>query len=102
MDGAPQTAIYDTMRTIFRSINWKGFGGESTFIWSLGLWPFKDTFYSNSSSRVRNAFAEDFGGFESMPFTHSLVSALSGGGFTPGLFLFIRAFSPSITFYRHG
>ena len=64
--------------------NWKGFGGESTFLWSLGLWPFKDTFYSNSSSRVRNKFAEDYGGTETMPFTQALVSALGGGGFAPG------------------
>ena len=64
--------------------NWKGFGGESTLLWSLGLWPFKDTFYSNSSSRVKNSFAEDYGGYESLPFTQALVSALSGGGFAPG------------------
>ena len=24
--------------------NWHGFAGESTFIWALGLWPFKDTY----------------------------------------------------------
>jgi len=64
--------------------NWKGFGGESTLLWALGLWPFKDTFYSNSSSRVKNLFAEDYGGYESLPFTQALVSALSGGGFAPG------------------
>ena len=31
------------------STNYVGFAGESTWIWALGLWPFKDTFYSNSS-----------------------------------------------------
>ena len=64
--------------------NWKGFGGESTLLWSLGMWPFKDTFYSNSSSRVRNEYAEDYGGVETLPFTQALVSALGGGGVAPG------------------
>ena len=64
--------------------NWQGFGGESMFLWAVGLWPFKDTFYSNSSSVVRNKFAEDFGGHETLVFTQALVSALSGGGFSDG------------------
>ena len=65
--------------------NWVGFGGESTFLWALGLWPFKDTFYSNSSATLENNFAEDGGtSGEPMPFTHALVSALSGGGVAPG------------------
>ena len=29
--------------------NFDGFAGESTFEWAVGLWPFKDTFYSNST-----------------------------------------------------
>ena len=32
------------------SQNWRGFGGESMFEWALGLWPFKDTFYTNTSA----------------------------------------------------
>ena len=46
-------ATYDTMHTISHLTTGRAFGGESTFIWSLGLWPFKDTFYSNSSSRKK-------------------------------------------------
>ncbi len=28
-------------RSGFPSNNWVGFGGESTFLWAIGLWPFK-------------------------------------------------------------
>ena len=65
--------------------NWMGFGGESTLLWALGLWPFKDTFYSNASATLENSHAEDGGTTgEPMPFTHALVSALSGGGVAAG------------------
>jgi hypothetical protein len=65
--------------------NWRGFGGESTLLWALGLWPFKDTFYSNATARPENPRAEDGGTTgEPMPFTHALVAALSGGGVAPG------------------
>ena len=40
--------------------NFVGFAGESTWIWALGLWPFKDTFYSNSSELTQNPY----GGWE--------------------------------------
>lgn len=70
----------------FTSNNWHGFAGESTWIWAIGLYPFKDTFYSNSSLSVtpQNQYAEDFRGHEPRPFTHALVAALSGGGVANG------------------
>ena len=94
--------------------NFVGFAGESTWIWAVGLWPFKDTFYSNTSELTQNPYAgwEDYcrgehdprptggtscrynqgrlpatcpdGRGEQMPFSHALVSALGGGGVAPG------------------
>ena len=67
--------------------NYIGFGGASTWLWGVGLWPFKDVFYSNTSGagaiNVPNAGA-DKGLREDQPWTHALVSALSGGGVAPG------------------
>eukprot|EP01050_Picozoa_sp_SAG11_P016190 SAG11_NODE_2180_length_3714_cov_2.273306_2_plen_87_part_00 len=37
--------------------NYVGFAGESTWIWALGLWPFKDTFYSNRTELTQNPYA---------------------------------------------
>jgi hypothetical protein len=68
----------------YTSNNWRGFAGESTFLWAVGLWPFKDTFYSNSSATPLNKHAEDYLGLEPRPFTHALVSALGGGGVANG------------------
>ena len=68
----------------FTSNNWKGFAAESTFLWAVGLFPFKDTFYSNSSVTPQNSNAEDYLGHEPRPFTHALVAALSGGGVANG------------------
>ena len=64
--------------------NWHGFAGESTFLFALGLFPFKDTWYSNSTATPLNVHAEDYLGHEPRPFTHALVSALGGGGVAPG------------------
>jgi hypothetical protein len=69
------------------------------FEWALGLWPFKDTFYSNSTEFTLNKFGQDYcsswgvpdktgvcphGRGEHLPFTHALVASLSGGGVAPG------------------
>ena len=94
--------------------NFQGFAGESTWLWALGLWPFKDTFYSNATELTQNPNAgwEDFcrgercpqpttapychgkydptpsvcasGRGEQLPFTHALIAALGGGGVAPG------------------
>ena len=66
------------------SDNFQGFAGESMFEWSLGLWPFKDTFYSNATEATLNKFGQDYGHMEHLPFTHAVVAALSGGGVAPG------------------
>jgi hypothetical protein len=65
--------------------NWRGFGGESMFEWALGLWPFKDTFYTNTSAGHNLPLnGVDAGKPEHQPYTHTVVAALSGGGVTPG------------------
>ena len=68
----------------FTSNNWHGFAAESTFLWAIGLYPFKDTFYTNSSVTPQNKHAEDYLGHEPRPFTHALVAALGGGGVANG------------------
>jgi hypothetical protein len=68
----------------FTSNNWHGFAGESTFLWAIGLYPFKDTFYTNSTVTPQNKHAEDYLGHEPRPFTHALVAALGGGGVANG------------------
>ena len=69
------------------NMNFIGFGGESVFQWAIGIWPFKDVFYTNSSGagavNVPNA-GQDKGQQEDQPWTHALVAALSGGGVAPG------------------
>ena len=80
----PRRPFWNGNSSGYNGMNWHGFGGESTLLWALGLWPFKDTFYSNSTARVHNVHAEDYGWTEPMPFTHALVAALSGGGVAPG------------------
>ena len=65
--------------------NWRGFGGESMFEWALGLWPFKDTFYTNTSRGLNLPLnGQDKGQREQQPYTHTVVAALSGGGVAPG------------------
>jgi hypothetical protein len=67
------------------SQNWRGFGGESMFEWALGLWPFKDTFYTNTSAGLNVPLnGQDKGKREHQPYTHTVIAALSGGGVAPG------------------
>ena len=55
------------------------------FEWSLGLWPFKDTFYTNTSSGQNLPLnGQDRGQSERQPYTHTVIAALSGGGVAPG------------------
>lgn len=68
--------------------NYVGFGGAAAWQWAIGIWPFKDVFYTNTTSgsgaaNVPNAGA-DKGMREDQPWTHTLVAALSGGGVAPG------------------
>jgi hypothetical protein len=67
------------------SKNFEGFGGESMLEWALGLWPFKDTFYTNTSSGMNLPLnGADAGLREQQPYTHTVIAALSGGGVAPG------------------
>lgn len=67
------------------SKNWRGFGGESMFEWAIGLWPFKDTFYTNTSAGLNVPLnGQDKGKLEHQPYTHTVIAALSGGGVAPG------------------
>ncbi len=55
------------------------------FEWALGLWPFKDTFYTNTSAGLNLPLnGQDKGKLEHQPYTHAVVAALSGGGVAPG------------------
>ena len=55
------------------------------FEWALGMWPFKDTFYTNTSHRENlPANGQDKGQQEDQPYTHTVLAALSGGGVAPG------------------
>ena len=68
--------------------NFVGFSGAATWLWAVGVWPFKDVFYTNTSGaagagNVPNAGA-DQGQQEDQPWTHAVVAALSGGGVAPG------------------
>jgi sucrose-6-phosphate hydrolase SacC (GH32 family) len=65
--------------------NYRGFGGAATWQWAVGIWPFKDVFYTNSSSAINTPNAgADKGMREDQPWTHTVVAALSGGGVAPG------------------
>ena len=72
------------------SRNFETFAGSSTFSWAVGLWPFKDTFYTNTSSKMDPTGSNiplngvDAKGREDEPWAHLLVAALSGGGVAPG------------------
>jgi hypothetical protein len=67
------------------SDNWRGFGGESMFVWAVGLFPFKDTFYTNTSFGQNLPLnGQDKGGQEHQPYTHTVIAALGGGGVAPG------------------
>ena len=70
------------------SRNYIGFGGVSAWFWAVGIWPFKDVFYTNSTSKEGAAnipnSGYDKGRGEDQPWTHAVVAALSGGGVAPG------------------
>ena len=70
------------------SRNYIGFGGVSAWLWGVGVWPFKDVFYTNTSSKEGAANVPnsgyDKGRGEDQPWTHAVVAALSGGGVAPG------------------
>eukprot|EP01130_Rhizamoeba_saxonica_P004949 TRINITY_DN1998_c0_g1_i1.p1 TRINITY_DN1998_c0_g1~~TRINITY_DN1998_c0_g1_i1.p1 ORF type:complete len:615 (+),score=103.10 TRINITY_DN1998_c0_g1_i1:302-2146(+) len=59
-------------------------GTTSMNLYSLGLWPFKDSFYSSSSESVSNPNSKFYQFREPYPGTHALCATLSAGGVAPG------------------
>ena len=62
--------------------NWR-VGVTSMFLWSIGLYPYKDTFYSTSTEVETNPNTPFCNFTEPYPFTHALVSALTAGPVAP-------------------
>merc|ERR1719282_941655 len=62
--------------------NWK-VATTGALLWSIGLFPYKDTFYSNHTERVLKPDAKFFGFTEPYPLTHALASVLSAGPLAP-------------------
>lgn len=58
--------------------NWK-IGVTSALLWSIGLYPYKDTFYSNTNEMVIKSDAKFYNFTEPYPITHAVVSVLSSG-----------------------
>ena len=95
----PNVLLYSTMTPAItharaspdshpNSQNYIGFGGVSAWFWAVGIWPFKDVFYTNTTSKDGAANVPhsgyDKGRAEDQPWTHAVVAALSGGGVAPG------------------
>ena len=53
-------------------------GPDAMFHWALGLLPYKDTFYSNTTEHATRGLSPDFNGKEPHPEVHALMAALSG------------------------
>jgi hypothetical protein len=59
-------------------------GVTSMFLWAIGLYPDKDTFYSTTTEIVANNKQAPFYNFtEPYPTTHAIASSLSAGPITP-------------------
>jgi len=58
-------------------------GVTSILLWSLGLFPDKDTFYSTTTEVTMNPQAPFYNYTELYPHTHAIVSSLSAGPITP-------------------
>lgn len=59
-------------------------GTTSMFLWALGLYPDKDTFYTTTTEVVANDTGAPFYKFqESYPLTHAIASSMSAGPITP-------------------
>ena len=62
--------------------NWK-IGVTSALLWSIGLFPYKDTFYSSTDEMVIKPDAKFYQYTEPYPITHAVVSVFSAGPVAP-------------------
>ena len=62
--------------------NWE-VGVTSMLLWSIGLYPYKDTFYSDTEEVVLHPDAKFYNFTEPYPITHAVVSVLSAGPIAP-------------------
>ena len=52
-------------------------GPDAMFHWAIGLLPYKDTFYSNTTEHSSSPLGPEFNGYEPQPQVHALMAALS-------------------------
>eukprot|EP00026_Physarum_polycephalum_P002700 Phypoly_transcript_02708.p1 GENE.Phypoly_transcript_02708~~Phypoly_transcript_02708.p1 ORF type:complete len:605 (+),score=75.81 Phypoly_transcript_02708:816-2630(+) len=64
------------------STQWK-IGVTSIFLWAIGLYPDKDTFYTTTTEMVNNTKAPFHNFKEPYPVTHAIAASLSAGPITP-------------------
>jgi hypothetical protein len=63
-------------------IQWN-IGVTSMFLWSIGLFPDKDTFYSTTTEMNKNPKSTFYNYLEKYPLLHAIASSMSAGPITP-------------------